>query len=101
MQFHQHPHTFVDQIELKVENLERSISFYEEMIGFQILQQSERIATLSADGTTPLVVLEQPDNVLPKQAEATGLYHFALLLPNRSDLADVFQHLLNKEYPLQ
>lgn len=86
------PSTFVGHVELKVTNLESSIEFYTEVIGFQILEQSERKAILTADGNTGLLTLVRPENVRPKQANTTGLYHFALLLPNRVDLAKVIQH---------
>lgn len=56
---------------------------------------------LTADGRTALLSIEQPENVTAKQPRTTGLYHFALLLPTRSDLGNVLQHLLNSGYPLQ
>lgn len=100
MEFHQHPHTFVGQVSIKVQDLKRAIAFYQEVIGFQILNQTERIANLTADGKTALLSLEQPENVIPKQRNTTGLYHFALLLPKRSDLGRVLQHLINISYPI-
>ncbi|WP_442597683.1 VOC family protein [Neobacillus sp. D3-1R] len=94
MNFHREPVTFVGQVNLKVQNLERSLSFYKEVIGFKVLEQSERFANLTADGKTTLLSIEQPDNVLPMQGKTTGLYHFALLLPKRSDLAKIVQHFM-------
>lgn len=101
MEFHQSPHTFVDRVDLKVSNLERSLEFYRDMIGFQILKQEDRKAILTADGKKPLLIIEQPEGVTPKQGRTTGLYHFALLLPNRSELASVLQHFIQVGYPLQ
>lgn len=101
MNFHQSPHTFVDQVHLKIANLQRSLQFYQEVIGFRILEQSERKAVLTADGITPLLTIEQPVNVMPKQPRTTGLYHFALLLPTRSDLAKIIEHFIKIGYPLQ
>jgi catechol 2,3-dioxygenase len=94
MKFQQKPYTFVSQVDLKVENLERSLSFYKQVIGFQILEQSERKATLTADGKTPLLSIEQPEDVMGKEPRTTGLYHFALLLPSRADLAKALQHFI-------
>ncbi|MCP3740559.1 VOC family protein [Rossellomorea sp. BNER] len=94
MKFQQKPYTFVSQVDLKVENLERSLSFYKQVIGFQILEQSERKATLTADGKTPLLSIEQPEDVKGKEPRTTGLYHFALLLPSRADLAKALQHFI-------
>ncbi|NEU32214.1 VOC family protein [bacterium LRH843] len=94
MNFHQEPIMFVGQVNLKVQNLERAIEFYQKIIGFKVLEQTERKADLTADGKTVLLSIEQPDNVLPKQGRTTGLYHFAILLPKRSDLAEIVQHFV-------
>jgi catechol 2,3-dioxygenase len=94
MNFHQKPITFVGQVNLKVQNLQRSLAFYKEVIGFKVLEQTERSAALSADGKNVLLSIEQPNNVVPKQGRTTGLYHYALLLPKRSDLATIVQYFL-------
>lgn len=96
-----HPHTMIGSVRLKVSNLERSIHFYRETIGFNILTQEPTQATLTADGTTPLVLLEQRDGALPKPPRTTGLYHFAILVPDRRSLARSLRHLIEQEYPLQ
>ncbi|WP_423800876.1 VOC family protein [Neobacillus sp. SAB-20_R2A] len=92
MNFHREPITFVGQVNLKVENLQRSLAFYQQVIGFKVLEQTERSASLTADGKTVLLSIQQPENIIPKQGKTTGLYHYALLLPNRSDLARIVQH---------
>lgn len=93
MNFHKKPTTFVSHVQLKVQNLERASTFYEQIIGFKVLEQSENIVHLTADGKTVLLSIEQPNSILPKQERRTGLYHFAILLPKRSDLANIVQHL--------
>lgn len=94
MNFHREPVTFVGQVDLKVQDLQRSLDFYKEVIGFKVLEQTESSATLTADGKTALLSIEQPNNVVQKQGRTTGLYHYALLLPKRSDLAKIVQHFL-------
>lgn len=95
MNFHEKPITFISHVQLKVQNLERASAFYQEIIGFKVLEQSENIVHLTADGKTVLLSIEQPSNILPKQERTTGLYHFAILLPKRSDLANIVQHLVD------
>ncbi|MFF2448364.1 VOC family protein [Neobacillus sp. NPDC058068] len=94
MNFHHEPITFVGQVNLKVQNLERSLAFYQEVIGFKVLEQTERSANLTADGKTVLLSIQQPNNVVPKQGRTTGLYHYALLMPKRSDLAKIVNHFV-------
>ncbi|TMU84447.1 VOC family protein [Bacillus sp. BHET2] len=94
MNFHKEPHTFVGEVNIKVQNVEQSLSFYQEVIGFKVLDQTGKRATLTADGIHPLLSLEQPDDVTPKQPRTTGLYHFALLLPNRADLGRILEHFI-------
>ncbi|WP_100407852.1 VOC family protein [Bacillus solitudinis] len=95
MNFHREPITFVGQVNLKVQSLERSLAYYQEVIGFQVLEQFEKSANLTVDGKTVILSIEQPHNVVPKQGRTTGLYHFALLLPTRSDLANIVQHFVD------
>lgn len=96
MGFHSKPTTFVGHVKIKVENLERSLKFYQEVIGFDVLEQTDSTAILTTDGKTSILSLVQPINAIPKQGRTTGLYHFAILLPERSDLANIVVHLVNK-----
>ena len=96
MDFHSEQTTYVGHVRIKVENLDRSLKFYQDMIGFELLEQTLTTAHLTTDGKTSILSLEQPKNVMPKQNRTTGLYHFALLLPKRSDLAYFVTHLLEK-----
>ncbi|WP_045519502.1 VOC family protein [Neobacillus niacini] len=96
MGFHTKPTTFVGHVKIKVENLERSLKFYQDVLGFDILEQTTSTVTLTTDGKTSILSLVQPENVIPKQGRTTGLYHFAILLPERSDLANIVIHLVEK-----
>ncbi|MCM3791167.1 VOC family protein [Domibacillus indicus] len=99
--YHSKPNTFASHVHLKVENLSRSLAFYRDLMGFQITDQSETKATVTADGITPLLTIEQLEDAVPKQARTTGLYHYALLLPTRKDLGKLTVHLFEAKYPLQ
>src|SRR5690606_29798182 len=91
--FHRAPHTYVGQVNLNVQDLERSLKFYQEVIGFKVMNRTAVSADLTADGRTVLLTIMQPDDVIPLQGRTTGLYHYALLLPTRTDLASIVRHL--------
>ncbi|KZM57425.1 VOC family protein [Aeribacillus composti] len=101
LEFHRSPNKYIGGVSIKVEDLKRSIAFYHNLLGFKILEQKENKVVFSADGKKPLLIVEQPDNVIRKQVRTTGLYHFAILLPERKDLANALYHLIQMNYPLQ
>lgn len=98
--FHRKPSTFVNHVSLKVQDLTRSITFYEHVLGFTVLTQSENKATLTVDGKTALLTLHELNQVAPRKGRTTGLYHFAILLPTRKDLARFVKHVLTIGYPV-
>ncbi|CAH2714718.1 Catechol-2,3-dioxygenase [Neobacillus rhizosphaerae] len=98
--FHQKPNIFVGEVNINVKNLDYAVTFYQNIIGFQVLEKNGNKAVLTANGKTPLLTLEQPMDVIPKAGRTSGLYHFAILLPNRADLSVFLRHLLQTGYPL-
>ena len=86
------------EVALNVKDLESQTAFYHQLLGLEILSQSEGEALLGT-GDKALVKLIKTDDISnPKQSY--GLYHMALLLPSREDLANVFKHLLDLKIPL-
>ena len=86
------------EVALNVKDLESQTAFYHQLLGLEILNQLENQVLLGAGGK-PLVRLIKTDDISnPKQSY--GLYHMALLLPTREDLANVFKHLLDLKIPL-
>lgn len=82
---------------LNVKDLARQTAFYTQMLGLEILSQTEEEVLLGAGGK-PLVHLIQTDRTEAVKA-SYGLYHMAILLPSREELADVFKHIAELDYP--
>jgi catechol 2,3-dioxygenase len=82
-------------VRLEIADLARSVSYYTKVIGLRVLQQSATRATLGAHGEeAPLVELnEVPGAKEHPYNRRLGLYHFAILLPTRGDLARFVSHL--------
>ena len=79
---------YLAEVALNVRDLASQTAFYHQLLGLEILNQSEKEILLGAGGK-PLVKLIQTENTgNPKQSY--GLYHMALLLPTREDFGQYF-----------
>lgn len=94
MNFHVKPVTYVGEVGLKVLDLKEMIRFYKEIIGFEVLKETENTAVLGAGGQA-LLKLEAGNGIIPKNQRYAGLYHFAILLPDRKELGKMLLHLHN------
>ncbi len=94
------PATVVGPVALLVANLQRAEQFYGHVLGLRALHRSGPTLTLTADGATPLVLLMEQAGATPRPPRTTGLYHFALLVPSRLELARSLRQLAAVRYPL-
>lgn len=87
--------TRLGRVRLQVADLQRSIDYYERVIGLQGQARTDDTATLTAHGDDrPIVELHEKHGVQPAPRRgAFGLYHFAILLPSRADLGRFVAHL--------
>jgi len=89
-----HPDTRIGSVTLHVSQLDRSLRFYEEKLGFRCLERTPGKAVLGTPDAVPLLFLsELPGAITPQPQWSTGLYHTAILLPSRVDLGRTFLHL--------
>lgn len=95
--------TRIGHIHLKVSDLERSLKFYLDLLGFELQQYyGDSAAFISAGGYHHHIGLNtwHSKNAGPAPIQAAGLYHTAILYPTRKDLATVLKRLLEAKYPL-
>ena len=87
--------TSIGAVRLQVSDIGRSTDYYERVIGLHVQQRSRTLVTLGVGaGSASLVVLETREGVRPAARRATlGLYHFAILLPDRASLGRFLAHL--------
>src|SRR4051812_26178504 len=91
--------TRMGSVHLTVSDLERSLEYYDKAIGLQLHGRENGTARLGTGGEDLLVLHEQPGaEPAPRN---TGLFHFALLLPARADLARWLVHAANDQIPME
>ena len=97
------PKTVIGHLHLKVSDLDRAIQFYTEVLGFELTTRMGRQAAfLSAGGYHHHIGLNtwESRGGNPPPPHATGLFHFAILLPSRVALAQTLQRLLDHNWPI-
>ena len=95
--------TRIGHIHLKVADLERSLKFYRDLLGFQVTTMyGNQAAFISAGGYHHHIGLNtwHSQGMPPAKEEGVGLYHTAILYPTRKDLAVILKRLVEAKYPL-
>lgn len=90
----------IETVFLTIKNLKRSIDFYTRVLGLDLIEETADIAKLGTKDGKVLVQLDQNTDAVPSEELSTGLYHYAILVPERKDLAAFLKHILQEEYPL-
>ena len=97
------PQTRIGHVHLKVADLSRALSFYRDLLGFEVTTMyGTEAAFLSAGGYHHHIGLNTwySKNMPPAPVRSAGLFHTAILYPTRKDLAFIFNRLLEAKYPL-
>jgi catechol 2,3-dioxygenase len=97
------PGASIGHVHLKVANIERALGFYRDVLGFEITQwYGDEAVFLSAGGYHHHIGLNtwMSKNASPAPRQAAGLFHLAILYPERRDLAQALRWLIDAGYPL-
>jgi catechol 2,3-dioxygenase len=90
--------TSIGHVHLKVANIDRSLEFYHDLLGFEvILRRGSEAAFISAGGYHHHIALNtwHSKDMPPAPVKAAGLFHLAILYPTRKDLSDVFHRVID------
>ena len=90
--------TAVGAVHLVVADLERSLAYYASAVGLAVIERAAGCARIGLDDRVLVVLEEQPG--ARRVTGYTGLYHFALLVPERADLARWLAHAARDRVPL-
>ena len=94
------PDAHIGSVSLTVKDLDRSVSFYCNILGFQELSRDGATAVLSANNDQVLIELHERRDAAPKPHRTTGLFHFAILVPSRAALGRSLRRLSDQQWPL-
>jgi catechol 2,3-dioxygenase len=98
-----HPEVRIGHVHLKVADLDRALRFYCGVLGFELMQRFDSSAAfVSAGGYHHHIGLNTWESLggAPPPPGSTGLYHVAILYPNRAELADALRRLIAAKVPL-
>lgn len=98
-----HPRTTIGHVHLKVSDLDRAESFYRDVLGFEVTgRYGSEASFLSAGGYHHHIGLNtwESRGGQPPPARSTGLYHLAILMPDRRELARAVRRVLDHGVPL-
>lgn len=95
--------TRIGHVHLKVSNLDKSLAFYHELLGFKITQRyGDQAVFLSAGSYHHHIGLNTwvSKDASPAPERAPGLFHTAILYAERKDLAHILKRLIAQNYPI-
>lgn len=91
--FHSKNYMHITNVSLMVNDIKRSLDFYQKNIGLKLISQENEVYGLGTYQDQILLYLIHNPLSIPK-ARTTGLYHFALLLPSRAYLGQFIRHMI-------
>lgn len=92
--------TELGSVTLNVENLTNMRTYYEEVIGLDVLNQSDKRVELGTEENQKVLLTLVKEEVQGTPTKKAGLFHTAFLLPSRKDLGNVLYSYLSREIPI-
>ncbi|MER3456684.1 MAG: glyoxalase [candidate division GAL15 bacterium] len=89
------------QLRLRVRDRARALEFYGGLLGLRVQEEEGAVVRLAPEGRAFQLELEWAPHAPPNPTGSVGLYHFALLLPDRAALAQVVRRLMDAAWPVE
>ncbi len=93
--------TTLESVTLIVRDRARALAFYRDLLGFTVAHDADNRITLAPPNGKAIITLNVRPDAIPKPHRTTGLYHVAILLPDRPSLGAIIRRLITAGYPLQ
>ncbi len=95
--------TRIGHVHLKVSNIDNSLAFYQDLLGFKITQRYGNQAVFLSSGNYHHHIglnTWMSKDTIPTSERAPGLFHTAILYPERKDLANILKRITASKYQL-
>lgn len=94
--------TRIAYVHLRVSDFGESLGFYRDLLGLKEVKRFDATVHLAAgDGMNPIVILTENRSAKPRSVPSAGLFHAALLLPDRKELARIFKRLYDHRWTFE
>jgi len=94
--------THIDYAHLRVKNFQKALAFYKGLLNLtQVQRQGSTISLSPTEAGKPILMLTERPDAIPRPTGSTGLFHIAIRVPNRRELAKLFIRLSQQRYPFQ
>lgn len=90
----------IGQVSLTVRDRDRSLPFYQDVLGFRELRREGPVSFLAPAGGRVLIELHERKDAVARPRRSSGLFHFAILVPSRAALGRSLRRLAEKRWPI-
>ena len=87
------PGTAIGKVRLRVADIDALAAFYERVVGLRPVEREGELVRLAPDGGEPLIELVSAPRAPTRPSFSTGLFHLAILVPDRAELARSLQRV--------
>ena len=94
------PDAHIGQVALTVRDLDRSLLFYRDVLGFTETHREGQRAVLAPPSGRTLIELHERTDAAARPRRSSGLFHFAILVPSRAALGRSLRRLAEKQWPI-
>jgi catechol 2,3-dioxygenase len=94
------PETSIGKVRLRVADVDALAEFYERVVGLRGVERDGGLVRLGPDGGAPLVELEPAPGAPEPPGFSTGLFHLAILVPDRAELARSLRRIIETGWRL-
>jgi catechol 2,3-dioxygenase len=95
------PEASLARVELRVRDLDRCVAYYRDVLGLDVVETEGKCTSLALSERLFVIDLVHAPDAAVRPYPCVGLYHFALVVPDRPALGAIFRHLIDRQEPFE